>query len=57
MNITLKTFSFKNRAENDAGTLDLDLFLIFKKALPRVKASDLHFSYKYILVDFDMDIQ
>ena len=29
---------FKNHAENEAGRLDLDLFLFFKKALYELKA-------------------
>ena len=34
-------FFFKNRAENDAGKLFQDIFSIFKKALCKVKTSDL----------------
>ena len=30
-------FSFKHHAENEAGILGLDLFLVFKKALNEVK--------------------
>ena len=35
---------FKNHTENDAGRLDTDLFLFFKKVLYKVKASGQHFS-------------
>ena len=40
-----KIFIFKNHAENDAKRLVLDLFLFFKKALHKLKASGQHFSF------------
>ena len=36
---------FKNYPENEAGTLFPDLFLLFKKALCKVKAGDQHLSF------------
>ena len=39
------TISFKNHAENEAGRLVPDLFLIFKKALHEVKASGLRLRF------------
>ena len=38
-------FFFKNRAENDAGKLFQDIFSIFKKALCKVKTSDLQLGF------------
>ena len=36
---------FKNHAENEAGKLVADLFLLFKKALYEVKAKGLQLSF------------
>ena len=38
-------FFFKNHAENEAGILVPDLFLLLKKALREVKASGLQLSF------------
>ena len=35
----------KNHAEDDAGRLDTDLFLFFKRVLYKVKANGQHFSF------------
>ena len=35
----VRSFSFKNYAEKEAGRLVLELFLILKKALYKIKAS------------------
>ena len=40
-----RNFFFKNRAENETGTLVPDLFLFLKKALDEVKASGLQLSF------------
>ena len=37
--MTREIFPFKNHAENEAGRLVPDIFLFFKKALYKVKAS------------------
>ena len=41
-------FSFKNHAENVAGSLVPDFFLFFEKALYEVKASGLQFRFNLI---------
>ena len=41
-------FYFKNHAENEAGRLVPDLFLIFEKALYEVKVSGLHLGFTII---------
>ena len=43
--ITWEIFSFKNHGENKAESLVPELFLFFKKALYKVKASGHHFSF------------
>ena len=43
--ITREIFFLKNHAENEAGTLEPDLFLFFKKDLYNVKASGLQLSF------------
>ena len=40
-----KIFSFKNHAENEAGRLVPDIFLCFRKALYKVKASGLQLGF------------
>ena len=40
-------FFFKNHAENQAGRLVPDLFLIFKKALYEVKANGLQLNFNH----------
>ena len=47
--ITREIFSFKNHAENEAKKLVPDLFLLFKKALYKVKLSDPQFSFNIVL--------
>ena len=42
----LKIFFFKYYAENEEGSLVLDLFLFFKKALYTVETSGQHLSFK-----------
>ena len=43
-NIRKQTFSFKNHAENEAGTIVPDLFLFFEKALYEAKSSGVQLS-------------
>ena len=43
-NVTNMNITFQNHVENEAGRLALDLFLVFKKALYKTKASD-HLSF------------
>ena len=43
--IEYKIFSFKNHAENEAGRLVPDIFLCFRKALYKVKASGLQLGF------------
>ena len=45
-----KIFFFKNHAENEAGRLAPDLFLLFNKALHEAKASGLQLSFT---INFD----
>ena len=40
-----RNFLFKNHAENKAGIPVLDLFLLFNKALYKIKVSDQHLSF------------
>ena len=44
-NTIRKIFFLKNHAENDAGRLVPDLFLLFKKVLYEIKVSDLLLSF------------
>ena len=44
-NITREQLFFRNHAENEAGRLVSDRFLLFKKASSEEKASDLYFSF------------
>ena len=46
--MTRQIFFFKNHAENEAGRLVPDLFLIFKKALYEIKASGLQLWFNII---------
>ena len=46
--IARKIFFFKNHAENEAGRLVPILFLFFKKALYKVKASGLQLRFNII---------
>ena len=41
----MKNISLQNQAENKAGRLVPDLFLLFKKVLNEVKAIDQHLSF------------
>ena len=45
VNITREIFFFKNHPQNETEGLVPDPFLLFKKALYEVKASDLHLSF------------
>ena len=44
----LKTFFLKNHTENETERLVPDLFLLFKKALYKLKASGQHLSFNMI---------
>ena len=44
-NMTSERSFFQNHAENETGRLVRDLFLLFKKALYKVKASGHHLNF------------
>ena len=47
-NITWEIFLLKNHVQNEAGRLVSDLFLLFKKALFKVKASGQHLNFNIL---------
>ena len=49
MKLACEIFFFKNYAETESGRLVPDLFLVFKKALCKVKTSDQHLSFNLFL--------